>query len=46
MSKEMKKCAHEICKCMTSETYCSEVCRDARNVTELACQCSHPECRA
>lgn len=39
-----KKCAHESCRCMTTEKYCSEVCKDSKNVTDIACQCQHPAC--
>jgi hypothetical protein len=41
---EMKKCAHECCGCMTTEKYCSEVCKDAGKMIELNCHCHHPGC--
>jgi hypothetical protein len=46
MSKQ-EKCKHPACNCMAPEgqAYCREMCRDARNVTELACQCNHSACR-
>jgi hypothetical protein len=28
------------------DDYCSQWCKDARKVTELTCQCRHPECQA
>ena len=44
---EVKKCAHPACTCIPPEKqkYCSEVCEDAKNMTELTCQCDHPACR-
>jgi hypothetical protein len=44
---DVKKCAHPACSCVPAEnhTYCSQVCQDAKNVTELVCQCDHPGCR-
>jgi metallothionein len=44
---EKKKCAHPACSCTAPDTqkYCSQTCQDAKNVTELACQCDHPGCR-
>jgi hypothetical protein len=44
--KPTSKCAHPACSCLTGEgkKYCSEVCADARRVTELTCQCQHKEC--
>jgi metallothionein len=44
---EVKKCAHPACSCIPAEKqkYCSEVCEDAKGMTELACQCDHPTCR-
>jgi hypothetical protein len=41
---ETKKCAHESCRCHTTETYCSEVCKDSKNVTDITCQCGHAGC--
>jgi hypothetical protein len=41
---DAKKCAHPSCKCVTTEKYCSEYCSDAKNMTELQCQCQHPAC--
>ena len=44
MSKEAKKCAHLSCHCMTTDTYCSQMCRDSKGVTDITCQCEHPAC--
>jgi hypothetical protein len=43
---ERKKCAHPACTCATSDNqkYCSQTCQDAKNLTELVCQCDHPGC--
>ena len=43
------KCAHPACTCMVSKggdygKYCSEHCKEMRNVTELRCGCRHPGC--
>jgi hypothetical protein len=40
------KCARPACNCIPADgkKYCSEVCADAKAVTELTCQCQHPEC--
>jgi hypothetical protein len=42
-----KKCAHPACGCTVSgkDKYCSEYCKDAKDLTELTCTCEHPECR-
>jgi hypothetical protein len=47
MASESKKCAHPACSCHVHEgkKFCSETCEDAKNVTELTCQCDHPGCR-
>jgi hypothetical protein len=44
------KCAHEACECFVAPSgpsgkYCSEECRRAGHMTELRCNCQHPECR-
>lgn len=46
MSSEAKKCAHAMCSCMVSgdQKYCSQVCEDSKDVTELACDCPHSGC--
>jgi hypothetical protein len=42
-----RKCGHPACACTVSgkEKYCSEYCKDAKDLTELTCTCEHPECR-
>lgn len=47
MDKKAKTCKHAACSCTTQDgkDYCSDTCKDARKVTELTCQCNHPECR-
>jgi hypothetical protein len=40
------KCAHPACGCLTDSKYCSEPCEEAGDLTEIACQCGHPECPA
>jgi hypothetical protein len=42
-----EQCAHPACSCTAAEDskYCSEVCADAKGMTELACQCKHPVCQ-
>ena len=42
-----KKCKHPACNCMTTDgkDYCGDHCRDSRKMTELICQCNHPECK-
>lgn len=46
MSKQ-EKCKHPACSCMAPEgqSYCGDWCKDAKNMTEIACQCKHPGCR-
>ena len=41
------KCDHPACSCIPNngERYCSATCADAKTLTELACQCDHPQCR-
>ena len=41
------KCQHPACNCVPpkGESYCSESCKDAAKIIELACQCGHPGCR-
>jgi metallothionein len=43
---ETKKCAHPACSCaVTGEnTYCSQSCEDAAEMTEISCNCGHPGC--
>ena len=49
MSTEMlTKCAHPACGCAAEKDtdYCSQSCKDAAALTEIACQCGHPGCPA
>jgi len=44
-----KKCAHPACSCMVGKDsewgkYCSEICKEKGQQTELRCECRHPEC--
>lgn len=44
------KCVHPSCECVVPPggpfgKYCSEQCRKAGDITELHCNCQHPECR-
>ncbi len=45
---EPTKCAHEACHCivMTDEFdgYCSAHCQDAKDLSELRCECGHAAC--
>jgi hypothetical protein len=43
------KCAHPVCNCTVPEKsaygkYCSEHCKDAKQMTALRCECHHPGC--
>jgi hypothetical protein len=40
------KCAHPSCSCAAGNDskYCSAYCEDAKDTTELACNCGHPGC--
>lgn len=42
-----RKCAHEGCSCEArpDSKYCSDYCARAGSMTELHCNCQHPECR-
>ena len=44
---EAKTCAHPSCNCPASDDdkYCSEYCRDAKDLTEISCGCEHAGCR-
>jgi hypothetical protein len=44
------KCAHPACECFVAPKgaygkYCSDECKRAGQITELHCNCQHPECR-
>jgi len=43
---EAKKCKHPACRCMApaDSDYCSPYCHDAKDTTEIACNCGHPGC--
>ena len=43
---DVKQCAHPNCKCAAPEDskYCSQYCEDARDTTEIFCECGHPGC--
>ena len=40
------KCAHPACECLISgeSKHCSQYCKEAADLNEIACQCGHPEC--
>jgi metallothionein len=40
------KCAHPACSCpiAKSDKFCSQSCKEAAEITEIACQCGHPGC--
>lgn len=41
------KCKHPACNCTPAngEDYCSVSCKEAKDITEIACQCGHLGCR-
>lgn len=41
-----KKCAHPACSCQVpaGQKYCCTKCESAKSMTELTCQCGHPDC--
>ena len=46
---DTNKCAHPMCKCTVSKdgkygAYCSDHCQEAKSLTEVKCDCKHPEC--
>jgi hypothetical protein len=43
-----EKCAHPICTCLAEEDskYCSPYCEDAKDTTEIACNCGHVGCQS
>jgi hypothetical protein len=50
MAEGSTKCAHPACECMVEKggpygKYCSEVCKEKRQTTELRCECRHPACK-
>ena len=46
MASDSKKCAHESCSCIPADgkKFCSTYCENAKDVTELGCDCGHPGC--
>ena len=40
------KCAHPACGCSKEKdsNYCSQSCKDAADLTEIACHCGHTGC--
>ena len=44
---ETKKCAHPSCSCSVADNdkYCSEYCKDAKDIMEIGCGCEHQGCR-
>jgi len=40
------KCKHPACSCPTEKgsNFCSQSCEEAGDLTEIACQCGHPNC--
>ena len=46
---DTNKCAHPACNCTVQKggpfgKYCSEHCKEARDIIELHCDCKHPGC--
>jgi hypothetical protein len=41
-----EKCAHPSCSCRatTESKYCSSYCEDAKDTTEIGCNCGHAGC--
>jgi hypothetical protein len=47
---DIKKCAHPPCQCTIGKNsqygdYCSQACQNAKDTSEIRCNCQHPECR-
>ncbi len=47
MTDTAKKCAHPACNCTVADgkKFCSDICHDAKNMLEIACQCHHAGCQ-
>lgn len=45
---DKKECKHPGCSCTAQEgsDYCSQYCHDARDTTEIACNCGHTGCKS
>ena len=43
---QTEKCAHPNCTCPPAENskYCSTYCEDAKDTTEIFCECGHATC--
>lgn len=41
------KCLHPACSCAcpVGKQYCSDTCASAKAMSEITCQCRHPECQ-
>ena len=46
MADEVKKCVHPACSCTAPQDskYCSTYCEDAKDTTEISCNCGHSGC--
>jgi len=49
VAEALQKCAHPACTCMVAKggewgKYCSEICKEKGQQTELRCECRHPDC--
>ena len=46
MATNDKKCAHPACNCRVAgdDEYCSPYCEDAKETTEISCNCAHAGC--
>ncbi|HEX8652732.1 MAG TPA: hypothetical protein VF708_18090 [Pyrinomonadaceae bacterium] len=44
--KERKKCKNPACSCPAADdgNYCSANCEGAGDITQIDCDCGHPEC--
>ena len=43
---QTEKCAHPYCSCLADEDseYCSPICEESRDTTEIFCDCGHAGC--
>jgi len=43
---QTEKCAHPYCSCPAAEDsqYCSTICEESRETTEIFCDCGHADC--
>jgi len=44
---QTEKCAHRNCTCPAEpdSEYCSTMCEDSRDTTEIFCECGHDDCK-